>query len=96
MAQGYIVTPNVSFVNNGVRVVADLVASLPTFPLPDPQFAVEVKTGNGGYTNNQSIVYPNMNSGDTVVPVGFRALQAGFIPGVPVTISVKTERYPGQ
>jgi RHS repeat-associated protein len=83
---GFIATPNVSFrdpANGNRRVVADLVISRPTFP-PEPFLIIDVKTGEGGLTPNQQQTYPLFGSSGYVIPVGWNALRAGFIPGVRV------------
>jgi RHS repeat-associated protein len=98
-AAGYIVTPNVKFFdpNSGLAVVVDFIVSAPGWPVNVPQFGVDVKTGLGPFTQNQKIVYPKMETGSWVTPLGLNALFAGFIPGVPTYIQMKIDapRYPG-
>jgi RHS repeat-associated protein len=87
LAAGKIVTPNVTFTNpkTGARAVADLVISNPAFPVPAPFLIIEVKTGGGQLERGQPDVYGVIKgSGGTIVPRGFNALRAGFIPGVEV------------
>ncbi len=88
LAQGNIVTPNVTFTNpaSGASAVADLVISHPTFP-PDPYLIIEVKTGGGQLERGQPDVYGLIGgSSGSVIPRGFNALRAGFIPGQPVDV----------
>lgn len=100
-ANGFRVTRNVSFRDpaaGGLRVVADAVISPPGIgPLgPPPLLVIDVKTGGGGLTPNQSVVYPKFNGPHTLIPVGLRAFQAGFIPGIPYdlqNLSLEVPRY---
>ena len=96
-AMGFITTPNVALVVDGIRVVIDIMVSTPAFPMPNPQFGVDVKTGDAELSENQALVYPQLLAGTWATPVGLRALQAGFIPYVPVWIQMKVAipRYPG-
>ena len=95
-AQGFRVTRNVSFrdpASGGLRVVADAVVSTPGFPSL-PLFVIDVKTGAGGRTPNQRIVYPKFGGPHELVPVGLRALQAGLVPGVRVSVQNLTLQQP--
>jgi hypothetical protein len=95
-AKGLIVTPNVTFKDptSGIPVVADYVVSLyvanpNTFFLTmrlEPILVRDVKTGDGGPTDNQRVVYPKIIAGGAVIPVGANAEAAGFTPGVPTVI----------
>jgi hypothetical protein len=71
---------------NGLTIVADYTVSLWVpdpdsfliFPKPEPVLVRDVKTGEGGLTDNQKIVYPYILNGGAVVPTGFNAFLAGF------------------
>jgi len=101
---GFRVTRNVSFRDpqqGGLRVVADAAIGLwgpvgaPGLT-PPAHILIDVMTGGGGFTPNQRAVYPNIGRNYTLVPVGLRAFQAGYIPGVPVNvaqISFEAPRY---
>jgi hypothetical protein len=81
-ALGFWVTPNVSFWVGDTLYVADLVVSRGWFP-PIPFEIIEIKTGDGTFTPNQEIAIPILERGAWTTPVELRALQAGFIPGIP-------------
>jgi hypothetical protein len=94
--KGFFVVPNVMFEDprNGRRIVADYSVSIWVpdplggflFPKPEPVLVRDVKTGDGGLTENQRIVYPYILSGGLVVPIGFNAGLAGFEDDVPTAI----------
>lgn len=92
--EGYLVTTEVSFRDpgNGNRIVrADIVGTMNTAGRPDVIF--DVKTGNGRETPNQAISYPKFGTPMTLVPVGLKALMAGYVPGIPRTlVPVQIER----
>lgn len=98
------ITRNVSFRDpeTGTRAVADAVIGTGGgYPGPGgtlPLIVVDMKTGGGGLTPNQRVVYPAFGTPKTLVPVGFRAFQAGFIPGLAVgvkTLTLEVPRSPG-
>jgi hypothetical protein len=101
---GFRVTRNVSFRDpqqGGIRVIADATIGLSGvlgFPglTPPAHIVIDVKTGDGRYTRNQRAIYPNFSRNYTLVPVGHQAAQAGFIPGVPISVaqvSFEAPRY---
>jgi RHS repeat-associated protein len=102
LAAGKIVTPNVTFTNpiSGLSASADLVVSNPAFPLPDPFLIIEVKTGKGKLERGQPDVYGLIaGSKGIIIPRGFNALRAGFIPGVGVDVgplNFSLRREPGK
>jgi hypothetical protein len=97
-SKGFVVTRNVTFIDvkTGVPVIADYVVSmlmpdpstLLALPWPEPIYVRDVKTGNGGPTDNQQIVYPNVWAGGMVVPVGDNAARAGFTVGLPTRLDL--------
>jgi hypothetical protein len=86
------ITRNVSFSDpeTGVRAVADAVIGTGGgYPGPggtEPLLVIDMKTGGGRFSPNQRVVYPAFGTPRTLIPVGLRALQAGFIPGLPVDV----------
>ncbi len=99
---GFIVTPSVAFIVQGVLAVVDIAVSRPGvswmgLPWPIPAFLIEVKTGQGPLTKNQQFVYPRLRAGTLAMPYGANAYVAGFEVGVDVWIqmSPQTVRYPG-
>lgn len=101
---GFRVTRNVSFRDpqqGGIRVVADAAIGF-AGPVgapgltPPAHILIDVKTGGGGFTPNQGAIYPNIGRNYTLIPVGLRAAQAGYIPGISINvaqISFKAPRY---
>ena len=87
---GYIVTLYVQFYHPGTSLttVVDYVVSTLDFPIPQVGFAVDVKTGGAGLRPNQQVPYQILERGDVFIPRGLRALQAGFIPGIPTFLKV--------
>jgi len=96
-AIGMTVTRQVSFLSakTGTRVTVDYVVSM---MVPDPNtffltttlepiLARDVKTGRGGYTDNQSEMYPYIFAGGPVIPVGLNAERAGFRVGEPTRLN---------
>lgn len=101
VAAGSRVTRNVSFRDpsqGNIRVVADAVISsgspVGAPLLTMPQIVIDIKTGNGGFTPNQTLVYPRFGTDFLLVPVGLRAFQAGFTPGVPINVKQITLEIP--
>jgi hypothetical protein len=63
---------------------------------PPAHILIDVKTGGGGFTSNQEAIYPKIGTNYTLVPIGLRAFQAGYIPGLAVNVAqimFKAPRY---
>lgn len=94
--RGVPVIPNVTFEDprTGTRIIADYVVSIwvpdpesMMLPTLEPMLVRDVKTGDGGLTDNQKQVYPYILRGGEVIPVGFNAALAGFHVGEPTNIA---------
>jgi len=76
---GFIVVERVRFFvpSVGFGTEVDFVVSTPGFPLPNPLFAVDVKTGEGDLTDNQRAIYPRLEAGSRPARLG-GALRRGY------------------
>jgi hypothetical protein len=61
---------------------------------PPAHMLIDVKTGGGSLTPNQRVVYPKIGTPVTLIPVGTKALEAGYVPGIPIDVRTMTLEIP--